>query len=488
MNPAVAKLAQLVRDETGNVLAAERLGLLEEVGARRAALRGQATLVAYTTALADGRLDGEWEALIAAITIKESYFFRAPQQFEAIQRQIIPGVLRARAAERRLRVWSAACARGEEPATLAMVLAETPALAGWDWRILATDLDGEALAIAERGLYSERAIAQVPPALAARYLRKNGKLHELDPRLQERIEYRRLNLAQPPYALPDPKYDLILLRNVLIYFRRPLQRKVLRQVGSALAPDGTILLGASETLWQIQDELEAVDLGGCFAYRPSRTAGGAATPRPAGLPGQKTPTPDATARRRSGTRSGPVTLTVPPPPPASRTAAKPPSPRILANPTADAPATIPTAAHAPSADSGRPLRELVRSAAVDLAKNRLPEAERALAEALERSPGDVASHTLLGFLHDVAGRPDEAIAAYRAALYLDPSLFQPRLLLADCLRRMGIRDRAERSYREVLATLEAGGERVVEELAGLPVPDREGALRRCRDGLRRGSI
>ncbi|HEY0783218.1 MAG TPA: tetratricopeptide repeat protein, partial [Thermoanaerobaculia bacterium] len=92
-------------------------------------------------------------------------------------------------------------------------------------------------------------------------------------------------------------------------------------------------------------------------------------------------------------------------------------------------------------------------------------------------------HLLVGFLHDLAGRADEAVTAYRAALYLDPTLFQPRLLLADCLLRLGQRERALHQYREVLSILAGGRERAAELLAALPLPDRERAARRCRQAL-----
>jgi chemotaxis protein methyltransferase CheR len=263
---AVAQLAALVAETTGNLVPEARLGFLAEVAQRRARALGLATIGEYVRALTAGELPREWESLVPLITIKESYFFRAPQQFEAIERQLLPRLQRARAGSRRLRIWSAACARGEEPATLAMLLADQPALAGWEWSILATDVDEEALAGARRGLYGERAVAPVPPALLARWFSRRGKLFELAPELRSRIDYRTLNLAQPPFALPADEYDLILLRNVLIYFGRPLQSWVMAHVTQLLSRRGALFLGASETLWQIQEELEAVDLGSCYCY------------------------------------------------------------------------------------------------------------------------------------------------------------------------------------------------------------------------------
>jgi chemotaxis protein methyltransferase CheR len=516
MHAAVEQLAALIRDVTGNLVPETRLDFLAEVAERRAHAAGAPTPAAYVRALAAGELPREWESLVPLITIKESYFFRAPQQFEAVERQLLPRLLRARAGSRRLLAWSAACARGEEPATLAMVLAEQPQLAGWEWSILATDIDEEALAGARRGLYGERAVAQVPPALLARYFTRRGKLFELAPELRARIDYRALNLAQPPFELPELAYDLILLRNVLIYFGRPLQSWVMAHVTGLLARKGALLLGASETLWQIQDELEAIDLGTCYCYRHRRARPSGALPIAAAAPGATatTPAPVAGSPAAPAATPAPATpasaLAVPGAEAATstRTAASPapvagapqaaaatppaaavtPAPPATARPSGRSPALPPAGAAA--GDDGaalpRSALEMLLAAAHELAADRLDGARRALDDALAADPSEPAGHLLDGFLHDLGGRPEEAAASYRAALYLDPSLFQPRLLLADCLVRLGRRDRAEHQFREVLAALEAGRERPVAIFDELPLPDRARALRRCRQALKGG--
>ncbi len=117
--PHLEKLVALIREATGNVISAARFPFLEEVAQRRARARGFAAAEEYVEALGRKALDGEWENLIPLVTIKESYFFRAPQQFELIRQHVLPRLMKARARQRHLRVWSAACARGEEPATLA---------------------------------------------------------------------------------------------------------------------------------------------------------------------------------------------------------------------------------------------------------------------------------------------------------------------------------------------------------------------------------
>lgn len=454
-SPALEKLVSLIRDTTGNVISPARYGFLEEVAQRRARSRGLLSVSDYVLALSSNALDGEWENLIPLVTIKESYFFRAPQQFEIIRHQVLPRLLRARAQSKHLRIWSAACARGEEPATLAMILDGEPSLFGWDWTIVATDVDEGALAGARLGLYGDRAVNQVPPHLLERYFRQRGKLYELDPDLRSRIHYRHLNLAHSPFALPFQECDLVLLRNVLIYFRRPLQRWVIAQVSKLLAPHGYLFLGASETLWQIQDDLEAVDLGSCFCYR-HRTG----------------PPPPAPAAPK------PVQVKPPAPPlPQSKPAPKPrplPPPPVL-----EEPPSLPV--HTPFGVS-----ETLARAARCLAENRIDEAGRIIEELMETDTSDPEAYALEGFLHDVTGRADDATASYRAALYLDPALFQVRVLLADCLLRLGHRDLARHQYREALATLESGRDRTLTLLADLPLPDRDRARRRCQEVLRRG--
>jgi tetratricopeptide (TPR) repeat protein len=118
-----------------------------------------------------------------------------------------------------------------------------------------------------------------------------------------------------------------------------------------------------------------------------------------------------------------------------------------------------------------------------LATNKLSEAAQLLERTLAADPSDPAAHTLEGFLHDVEGRLEQALASYRAALFLDAGLFQARYLLAETLRRLGHANRAAHEYREVLALLTGGRARALEVLASLPIPDREQTRRRSQQAL-----
>ena len=456
MSDALGELAVLVRRETGNDLPEGRLGILREAAERRRRAAGLASLDEYVRALASGALRGEWEVLASLVTIKESSFYRAPQQWERIRGTVLPELVRRRAATRRLRAWSAACAAGEEPATLALVLADTPELAGWDWSILATDLDSEALAQAGRGLYGERALAGVPAAQRAAWFAPRGRLHELDPRLREHIRYQPVNLARLPWRLPEERFDLILLRNVLIYFRAELQREVVEAAARRLAPDGWLFLGGSETLWRIQETLEPHDLGDCFAYRhpgaPAEPTDRAAAPRR--RRGPSAPFVGGPARRADDRRAAPS----------------------MAPDTPDAPG-------APAASGAVSATDRILAAVSHLEFDRTAEAEREAAAALDADPADPAAHVIVGLIDDLGGRTAAAADAFRAALYLEPDLFQARLLLAGCLRRLGETALAERQFREVLVTLDRGTPRRLAALDGRLLPDPAQARDRVRAAL-----
>lgn len=470
--PALGRLAELVCERTGNIIPPTRLEFLEELALRRARHLGLPDMDSYVAGLAASEPPGEWRVLISMITVKESYFFRCPQQFEVLERELLPRLIQAHAARRRLRVWSVASARGEEPATLALVLAESPHLAGWEWEILATDLDEEALGVAARGLYGERAVSRVPPALLERRFRRRGMLYELQPELLERIRYQPLNLAALPKGLPEGSFDLVFLRNVLIYFPDLLKRRAVLLVASRLAADGYLFLGASETLWPLHSGLVAEDFDTCFAYRPAAAAEGDRRRRDRPVPGYRPvvwgPEPAA-------------------PPPAKI----PPSPAVAApEPLVAAPAAVLLEAVVEEEalldlEPGV-VTEWLGDAARALAESRPQEASRWLDEVLSAEPALPAAHALAGLIRDLEERPEEAVAAYRAALYLEPELFQVRLLLADCLRRSGQGRAARQHYREALTSLRSGRGRELSELSELPLPSRERVERRAKDVLRRG--
>jgi len=447
MSAELERLAALVQGELGLELPAGRLPFLAEVARRRAPTAGCTDLAAYVDALSRDALRGEWDALASLLTIQESSFFRAPQQWEQLRARLLPELAERRASTRRLSAWSAACAGGEEPGTLALLLADMPAFSGWDWSILATDVDPEALAHAARAHYGERAVAAVPEALRKSFLAPRGALWELDPRLRERIRLRRLNLAQPAFRLPEAPFDLIFLRNVLIYFRPELQRRVVSEAARHLASDGWLFLGGSETLWRVHDGLEAVDLGSCFAYRLAKQRSQIEPRRPGPTEAAAKPGPS----KRRDTPDGPRGT---------------PSPGGAETPTAT---------------------ERLVGAANLLEGRRPDEARTEVDRVLADDPADPAAHALSGLISASVGETGAAADAFRAALYLEPGLAQVRLLLADGLRALGEEELADRQYREVLNAIERGAGRDLVALTGRLLPDAEESVRRARAALGRAA-
>jgi len=185
--------------------------------------------------------------VVEAMTTNETSFFRDHHPFEALRREILPQLFLRRAARRTLRVWCAACSTGQEPYSLAMLLDEYfPQQASWDLRIDATDVSRSVLARAKLGRYSQVEVNRgLSAALLVKYFVRDGLDWEINPQIKRRVRFSELNLIGNWPAL-EP-YDLIFLRNVLIYFDQPTKLAILGRVRQQLAPDGYLLLGGSES-------------------------------------------------------------------------------------------------------------------------------------------------------------------------------------------------------------------------------------------------
>lgn len=202
--------------------------------------------------------------LIDLMTTNKTDFFREPVHFNYLVQQALPELLQTYGARgrRKLRVWSAGCASGEEPYTLAMVLSEfAESRRGFDFSILATDISTRVLEKGRLGIYDEEWVKPVPTILKRKYFLRSKdrskKLVRIIPDLRARVQFGRLNLVDNNFAIGRP-VDIIFCRNVFIYFERPTQLKVLRQFCQHLAPDGYIFLGLTETLGDLNTSLVRV--------------------------------------------------------------------------------------------------------------------------------------------------------------------------------------------------------------------------------------
>jgi chemotaxis protein methyltransferase CheR len=205
--------------------------------------------------------------VVEAMTTNETSFFRDVHPFETLRDDIIPDLLQKRAAQRTLRIWSAAASTGQEAYTIAMTLREHfPQLSGWTISILGTDLSQEVLDKAREGRYAQIEINRgLPAPLLIKYFDRAGPAWKVKPDLKRGIEFRQMNLVAPWPTMP--RMDIVFLRNVLIYFDTDTKRNVLSNVRRVMAPDGYLFLGAAETTLQYDGMFERVPKARANCYR-----------------------------------------------------------------------------------------------------------------------------------------------------------------------------------------------------------------------------
>ncbi len=199
----------------------------------------------------------ELVAMINSITTNKTDFFREPHHFRFLSEEVFPAYRNNPNRERPLRLWSAAASTGEEAYSLAMTALEAmPSFNDRDIRILATDIDTNVLSRAETGIYTLEQAGQIPETLRRRYFLKGHGEHEdrvmAKPILKSLVAFRRLNLQEEPWPMHGP-FDVILCRNVLIYFDKPTQLKLFQRMARMLKKDGYLMLGHSEAMYGLVD-------------------------------------------------------------------------------------------------------------------------------------------------------------------------------------------------------------------------------------------
>jgi chemotaxis protein methyltransferase CheR len=201
-------------------------------------------LLVATLATATNRALGT--RVVEALLNNETSFFRDAIAFDQLERDALEGLRQSRSQTRRLKIWSAACATGQEAYSLAMMLRDAgPRWAGWSFDILATDLSGSAVERARKGCFTRFEIQRgLPVRTMLRWFREEGEHWQADPALKRDIRFMTHNLSSPAPG----RFDLILCRNVLMYFSLPLRSQVFDRLAEALEPGGTLMLGAGETV------------------------------------------------------------------------------------------------------------------------------------------------------------------------------------------------------------------------------------------------
>jgi chemotaxis protein methyltransferase CheR len=419
-NDQVLELAAILKERVGlNIRldghAALRIAILarlEDADAPAAEPEG------YLALLRSPPGDEELRRLLPLVTVGKTSFFRDERQFGALE-AIAPGlVARARAGGRRVSIWSAGCATGEEPYSIAMTAAEAGAGPD-DIEILATDVNPEAVAFAARGSYEHRRVREVKEPYLSRYFDKDGDRYVVRAGLRRLIAaIRPHNLVSSIFPRPgEGGWDVIFCRNVIIYFDTATTQQVLTQFHNALAPGGYLFLGYSESLFRLFEGFELTEVAGAFLYRRPESARAAPRPVPSGRP-HLVPMPSA-------------------PPPVRHLRLAPPEP-------SHTPVPLPPEAYAP-APAGEPPRapqEYLDAAVALFADGRFGAARELLERLLERGGEDLAVRLTLANLYGILRQSDAAHRCYTAALALEPLSAEAHLFFGIHLLSTGQADEA----------------------------------------------
>jgi len=212
------------------------------------------------------------DQVIDALTTNETSFFRDFHPFEALRLQILPQLIEQRSFTRRLTIWSAASSTGQEPYSLALLLKEHfPKLADWNVSILATDISATVLNQARQGLYSQLEVNRgLPAPLLIKYFTQEGGKWRLKDDVKKLVEFRALNLSKPWPILPA--FDLVFIRNVMIYFDVESKKTILKRIRSCLQPHGHLFLGTAETTINLDPSWTPVSTGKCVTYQAESAA------------------------------------------------------------------------------------------------------------------------------------------------------------------------------------------------------------------------
>ena len=250
MNEASGRiLASLLETRTGQQLTMSRRWRIETALQTVMRVRGIDSIDRLITTLVSGREPGLAEQVVEALLNNETYFFRDRTPFDLLLGAPLDAIEQRRRHERRIAIWCAGCSTGQEAYSLAMAFAEqAPRWAGWRIEIVGTDVSGAAIERARGGLYSQFEVQRgLPVRQMIRWFGEEGSQQwRIAPELRHAVRFQQRNLLEPP---PSPgQFDIILCRNVLLYFSAATRRAVFERLAEASRPDGVLMLGAAETV------------------------------------------------------------------------------------------------------------------------------------------------------------------------------------------------------------------------------------------------
>lgn len=443
-DPVFPRIKAAVIGATGLAYYADKDAALAERINRRLSDKPAVGLAAYLAQLAaEGPTGPEYQALINELTVGETFFFRYAEQFEALCAVAIPECLRRNRESRLLRIWSAGCSIGPEAYTLEILLKRHFAdrLRDWQVSIVGTDLNASFVETARRGVYGNWAVRGLDPTVLAECFDRQGDLWAVKPRFREWTSFSVFNLVDGPlpnYPRGLGALDVVLCRNVMIYFDEPTRTRLLDNLFEVLVPNGWLVVGHAETGQQVNNLFTPVPVPGATLYRKPRPGCAPAAVMPAApvfVPSAPVEPPPAAepkpAKKRSTATDSAARL---------RSAAAKPAPAALPAPQPPAPNPAQNPAQSPAGPAVA-ASDGDRAAALD-----------ACIALAERNRLDPVVHFRLGLLEEELGVGDP-IAAFKRALYLDSGFALADYHLALAYWRRGKLAPAQRHFRNARAAV-----------------------------------
>ena len=261
-------LRAVVMEQSANRIDPSRNALFDTRLTPIARLSGATSLEDFVNMLKAGKPAHLHRAVAEAMTVNETSFFRDIGLFEMLRKIVFPKLIERRMHRRQLRIWSAASSTGQEAYSMAMSIAEYfPDLAQWDIKIIGTDISRHVVDYAQRGRYRRIEVNRgLPARMLLKYMVRDGEEWEVSPRIRSMCEFRYANLCSPMPQLPV--FDLVMLRNVLLYFSQHDRRTLFSEIHRKIAPAGYLVLGNAEQAEDSTNLFEVEFAANCYFYRP----------------------------------------------------------------------------------------------------------------------------------------------------------------------------------------------------------------------------
>lgn len=234
---------------------------------------GLESIDALVSQIRSGRAPALKRAVLDAMTTNETTFLRDVTPFEVLRTSVLPALIEARRPRKKLRIWYAASSTGQEPYSVSMILRDHfPELLTWTIEQVGTDVSRNALDRAKAGLYSQLEVNRgLPATMLVKHFKKEGSEWQLSENIRKMVRYEEMNL-NGPWPVVNGVYDIVFIRNVMIYFDVEAKKKILGKIYNLLAPDGYMFLGAAETTLNLDERFVRAEGGRGGVYRPTRSA------------------------------------------------------------------------------------------------------------------------------------------------------------------------------------------------------------------------